>query len=83
MGSSVMLASQLRKRLAPYDVTVEHTPVNSIPAGTQVVLCHADLADRARGISPGSVVVTFKSFMGDPAFDRVEAAIRDGGRLDG
>jgi galactose PTS system EIIB component len=81
MGSSVMVASQMRNRLKKYDVTVDHVPVNSIPADAQVVVCHAGLADRARGIAPGAVVVPFQLFMGDPAFDRVEAAIRDGGSL--
>lgn len=81
MGSSVMLASQLRKRLKKYDVAVEHVSVNSIPSDAQVVLCHSGLAQRARGIAPDAVVVPFQVFMGDPAFDRVEAAIRDGGPL--
>jgi mannitol-specific phosphotransferase system IIBC component len=81
MGSSVMVASQMRQRLKKYDVTVEHVSVNSIPADTQVVLCHAGLAQRARGIAPSAVVVPFQVFMGDPAFERVEAAIRDGGLL--
>jgi len=83
MGSSVMLASQMRKRLKKYDVAVEHVAVNAIPADAQVVLCHTGLADRARGIAPQAVVLPFQVFMGDPAFDRVEAAIRDGGTLDG
>ena len=81
MGSSVMVASQMRQRLKKYDVAVEHVPVNDIPAGTQVVVCHAGLAQRAQSIAPGAVVVPFQVFMGDPAFDRVEAAIRDGGSL--
>ena len=50
---------------------------------TQVVLCHSGLAQRAQGIAPDAVVVPFQLFMGDPAFDRVEAAIRDGGTLGG
>jgi mannitol-specific phosphotransferase system IIBC component len=83
MGSSVMLASQMRKRLKKYDVTVEHVAVNSIPADAQVVLCQNGLADRARGIAPNAVVVPFQMFMGDPVFDQVEAAIRDGGTLGG
>ena len=83
MGSSVMLASQMRKRLKKYDVAVEHVPVNHIPQDAQVVLCHAGLAERAQGIAPGAVVVPFKMFMGDPAFDKVESAIRDGGTLGG
>lgn len=81
MGSSVMVASQMRQRLKRYDVAVEHVPVNDIPPDAQVVVCHAGLAQRARAIAPGAVVVPFQVFMGDPAFERVEAAIRDGGSL--
>jgi mannitol-specific phosphotransferase system IIBC component len=83
MGSSVMVASQMRNRLKKYDVAVEHLAVNSIPADAQVVVCHAGLAQRARGMAPGAVVIPFQLFMGDPAFDKVEAAIRDGGNLAG
>ena len=83
MGSSVMVASQMRQRLKKYEVAVEHVPVNSIPADTLVVVCHAGLAQRAQAMAPGAVVVTFQLFMLDPAFDRVEAAIRDGGVLAG
>jgi len=82
MGSSVMVASTMKKKLKKYDVTVEHTPVNNTPADTQVVLCHAGLADRAKGIAPDAVVVPFQVFMGDPAFAKVEAAIKDGGTLE-
>jgi PTS system mannitol-specific IIC component len=83
MGSSVMLASQMRKKLKPYNVEVEHSPVNNIPADAQVVLTQAELADRARGIAPHAVVVPFKQFMGDPAFTRIENAIKDGGEIRG
>ena len=83
MGSSVMVASQMRQRLKKYDVAVDHLAVNSIPADAQVVVTHASLAQRAQGMAPGAVVVPFQLFMGDPAFERVEAAIRDGGVLAG
>ncbi|HEX2470785.1 MAG TPA: hypothetical protein VHK05_09360 [Candidatus Limnocylindrales bacterium] len=83
MGSSVMVASQMRQRLKKYDVAVDHLPVNSIPADTQVVVTHASLAQRAQAMAPGAVVVPFQIFMGDPAFEKVEAAIRDGGVLAG
>jgi mannitol-specific phosphotransferase system IIBC component len=83
MGSSVMVASQMRQRLKKYDVAVDHLAVNSIPADTQVVVTHASLAQRAQGMAPGAVVVPFQLFMGDPAFDRVESAIRDGGVFGG
>ena len=70
MGSSVMLASQLRKQLKKNNVTVEHTPVNSIPADADVVLTRgawptaprrqrAGQADRARSrCSSGDPAVT-------------------------
>lgn len=83
MGSSVMLTSQLKKRLGKYGVAVSHTSVAQIPQDAQVVICHAGLAARARSTAPSAVVVPFQVFMGDPAFDRVEAAIRDGGTLAG
>lgn len=78
MGSSVMLASQMRKKLKPYNVEVEHSPVNSIPGDAQIVLTQGELAERARRIAPHAVVVPFKQFMGDPAFTRIENAIKDG-----
>jgi PTS system mannitol-specific IIB component len=82
MGSSVMVASTMRKKLKKYDVEVGHTPVNSIPADAQVVLCHAGLAERAKMINPNAVVIPFQIFMGDPAFAKVENAIKDGGSLE-
>lgn len=81
MGSSVMVASQMRNRLKKYNVAVEHVSVNLIPAEAQLVVCHAGLVQRAQAIAPAAVVVPFQIFMGDPAFERVEAAIRDGGSL--
>ena len=83
MGSSVMVASQLAKRLKPYSVSVTHTPVNDIPADADVVLCQSTLLARARRSTPDTVVLGFQSFLGDPVFDQVEAAIRDGGQLAG
>ena len=83
MGSSVMLASQLRTRLKPYGVAVEHVPVNDLPADTRLVLTHADLADRARSTVPHAVVIPFRMFLGDPVFDEVERAFKEGGELRG
>jgi mannitol-specific phosphotransferase system IIBC component len=83
MGSSVMLASQLRKQLKKHDVTVEHTPVNSIPADADVIVCHQGLAERARGGAPGKVIVPVQVFIGDPAVARLVATVQQGGQLDG
>jgi PTS system mannitol-specific IIB component len=83
MGSSVMLAAQLGKSLRKYQVSVEHSPVNSIPDDADLVLCQQGLMARARRSQPDKVVLGFNMFLGDPLFAKVEAAIKDGGRLDG
>src|SRR6476620_1437055 len=81
MGSSVMLASQLRKQLKKFSVTVEHAPVDQVPADADLVICHPGLAQRARGSSPGQPVVPFQVFIGDPAVTRIVNAVKDGSDL--
>jgi mannitol-specific phosphotransferase system IIBC component len=83
MGSSVLLVSQLRNRLKGTGVEVEHSPVRGIPADVDVILCHQGLEATARSVAPTTVVVPFKMFLGDPAFDRVVEAIKSGGPLEG
>jgi mannitol-specific phosphotransferase system IIBC component len=83
MGSSVMLASTLRSQLKKNNVTVDHTPVASIPADADIVVCHAGLADRARNTVPGKPVVPFQIFLGDPAVNAVVAAIQNGTDING
>jgi mannitol-specific phosphotransferase system IIBC component len=83
MGSSVMLASQLRRQLDKNAVTVEHTPVNSIPADADVIVCHRGLADRARAGAPDKVIVAVQVFIGDPAVTKLIAAVRSGGDING
>ncbi|MDN4479924.1 PTS lactose transporter subunit IIB [Demequina muriae] len=82
MGSSVMVASTLRSKLSPLGVEVVHTPVNEIPGDATVVLCHQGLAARAQSTAPQAVVVPFAIFMGDPAFTKVEQAIKNGETLE-
>ena len=83
MGSSVMLASSVRKQLKGTPISVEHTPVDHIPDDADVVICHAGLAERARKTVPGRVVVPFQLFIGDPAVTKVVKALKDGGTIDG
>ncbi|RZS39221.1 PTS system mannitol-specific IIC component [Herbihabitans rhizosphaerae] len=83
MGSSVMLASQMRARLEPYGVAVEHVSIADLPSDARVVLTHADLAERARNAVPDAVVIEFRMFLGDPVFDRVEDAIKNKERISG
>lgn len=79
MGSSVMVASQMKKRLAPYGVQVVHTPVDQIPDDAQLVLTQTGLVDRAARQVPGASVIGFENYLADPAFDQVEAAIKASG----
>ena len=78
MGSSVMLTTQLARRFKPLGVEVVHSPVHALPPETQVVVCHRGLANSAHLAAPDAAVVTFELFIGDPAFDRLEQAIRSG-----
>ncbi|MFG2074159.1 PTS system, mannitol-specific IIB component/PTS system, mannitol-specific IIC component [Nonomuraea maritima] len=82
MGSSVMLASQLKKQLKNTGVTVEHTPVDSIPADADIVVCHSGLAARARAAAPDKPLVPFQIFLGDPAVTKLVDAIKNGGTVD-
>jgi PTS system mannitol-specific IIC component len=76
MGSSAMGASTFRKKLANAgrkDLQVTHAAIEAIPAGTDVVVVHRNLADRARSAQPGVELVTIENFMADPALDALEA----------
>jgi mannitol-specific phosphotransferase system IIBC component len=81
MGSSVMLASQLRKELKKYSVVVEHTPVNTIPDDADVIVCHQGLAARAAAGAGGKPIVKFQVFLGDPAVTKLVSAIKNGGEF--
>jgi mannitol-specific phosphotransferase system IIBC component len=83
MGSSVMLASTLRSQLKKQKVTVEHSPVNSIPDDADVIVCHAGLAERARGIAGDKPIIPFQVFLGDPAVTKVVNAIKNGDDING
>ena len=83
MGSSVLLVTQLRDRLKGTDVEVVHSAVSQIPPDADVIVSHRGLESTARERAPGTVVVPFDMFLGDPAFDRVVAAIKEGKILEG
>jgi mannitol-specific phosphotransferase system IIBC component len=83
MGSSVMLASSVRKQLKGTPISVEHAPVAHIPDDADVILCHAGLAERTRTAAPNRIVIPFQLFIGDPAVTRVVKALKSGGTIDG
>jgi mannitol-specific phosphotransferase system IIBC component len=71
MGSSLIGANQLKKRIKDAGLTVKvvHAPVNEIPADTDVVIAHEGLAERARKAAPQAVVLSFRNFLNNPAAD--------------
>jgi mannitol-specific phosphotransferase system IIBC component len=82
MGSSVMLAGNLKRKLKNNGVVVDHAPVSAIPADADLILTNAGLADRVRAAAPGKPVVAFQIFLGDPAVEQVVKAIQNGGTID-
>jgi len=74
MGSSLIGANQLKKRVKDMgraDIRVIHSPVNQIPADTDIVIAHEGLAERARKAAPAAVVLTFRNFLNNTASDRL------------
>ena len=82
MGSSVMLASTLKKQLAKNGVTVEHSPVANIPSDADVVVTQSGLADRARKVVPNVPVIPFMLFLGDPKIAALVKAIHNGDTIE-
>jgi PTS system mannitol-specific IIB component len=83
MGSSVLVSSQLSTALAGYSVSVQHASINEIPDDADVVVCQEALVARTLRAVPDTVVLGFRLFLGDPVFDRLAQAIRDGVLLAG
>jgi len=85
MGSSVLLANQLKKRLKASGITVVHSPVDQIPDDADLVVCHSQLAERARirVRAADTPVVAFQMFVGDPAVEGVVKAIQGDGTING
>ena len=80
MGSSLIGANQLKKRAkdAGLGIKVIHSPVNQIPADTDVVIAHEGLAARARSAAPNAVVLSFKNFLNNPASDLLVRQLQAG-----
>lgn len=80
MGSSLIGANQLKKRVRDAGLSIEviHSPVNQIPAHADVVLAHEGLAERARKAAPNAVVLPFKNFLNNPAADLLVRRLQAG-----
>lgn len=86
MGSSLMIVSQIKKKLKKAKVKgvkVMHKPARAVPADAKLIIVHKGLAKVVRAKAPNAVIVTFKMFLNDPAFTRVVDAIANGGEIVG
>ena len=73
MGSSAMGATRFRNKLRKQGVKTEvsHGSVDQIPTDTDVVVCQAALADRARNSAPDAELVVIADFLNDANLDRL------------
>jgi len=80
MGSSAMGASVLRnkfKKAGLTDVTVTNKAIASLDPSADLVITQAQLTDRARKQTPGSIHVSVDNFMNSPKYDEVVELVRD------
>lgn len=71
-GSSAMGATTFRKKLQklalPYDITVKHFAIESIPEEADLVVVHKNLAERVR-MTKNVPIIEIKNYLGDPSLD--------------
>ncbi|MEY3019256.1 MAG: hypothetical protein RLZZ272_240 [Actinomycetota bacterium] len=83
-GSSLMVTSQLKKRLKQAGikgVAVRHAPAIEVPADAKVVVVHDRLEAVARRSAPQAVMLPFSNFMSIPAFDIIIGALTSDGEI--
>ena len=83
MGSSLMSVNALKKKLkkAKVDVKVVHKAAREIPEDAKLVVVHQGLAKFVKTKVPNGVVVSFKQFLNDPAFDMIVQTFVEGGEI--
>ncbi len=81
MGSSAMGASLLRNKIEKAgleDVSVTNASINNISDGTDLVITHKDLTDRARTKMPGAIHISVDNFLGSPKYDQLVEQMKNG-----
>lgn len=71
LGSSAMGATTFRKRLskAGIELNVKNYAIEKVPEGTDVIVTHQNLLERAQNANPGIRIVTIENFLKDPNID--------------
>lgn len=73
MGSSAMGETILRKALKDAginDITVKHSPVDSVPSEVDVVFTQENLYERAKKSAPNAHIITVKNFLDRLRYDQ-------------
>ncbi|MEM7333657.1 MAG: PTS lactose transporter subunit IIB [Chloroflexota bacterium] len=84
MGSSLMVVNSIKKKLKKakvQGVKVIHKPARNVPETAKVVVVHEGLSKVVRRKAPDAVIVKFKHFLNDPAFDRLVNSFVEGGDI--
>ncbi len=74
MGSSAMGAAIMQRKLEGAglgNIKVSHSSVSEVPSDAKFVICHRDLAERAKKSAPNARLVTITNFMNAPEYDEV------------
>ena len=71
LGSSAMGATSFRKRLskAGIELEVKNYAIEKVPEGTDVIVTHQNLLERAQCANPGICIVTIENFLKDANID--------------
>lgn len=79
MGSSATGAALLKRRAkeAGLKLTIKHSSVDDIPKGTDLVVTHKNLKQRAHQAAPHSIVFTFDTFTDMNVYDQLVTKIKN------
>lgn len=82
MGSSAMGASRFKNRVKNLnlDLNITNSSVDNIPEGTDVVVTHENLTERARSNKPDAEVISIKNFLSDPNIDELYNRLENAGK---
>src|SRR5437879_13153158 len=83
MGSSLIGANQLKRKLKDAGLTVEvvHAAVHALPKDADVIIAHTGLVKRAQEVAPAAVVISFMKFVNNPVYAYLAKKVNAGGSL--
>ena len=80
MGSSAMGATKLRKKMQAAgitDIAVIHSAVGEVPKDADIIVCHKELGERARGANPNARLVMVTDFLNAPEYGELVEVLKN------